>query len=404
MPRADAPRPLKVAYLCDADPRDRNMYSGGNARLFEALQREIPDLHILDPSWGLAEPLRRLLMRLPEPIVLRAKWRIHLLLARVIARHVEKQLKAQHFDAVFAAYSFHSLYQLNLPEHMIAAYTSDATPTVYKQSEIGQSFGSYMQLSRRFDHLILQAEKRVFQAADLLLWPSDWLRRGANDLYHLAPGTSLTVPWGANVPDPGMTEDVPRLERDSPVHILLVGRDWWAKGGPITAEAVRQLRAQGVDARLTVVGCNPPDLNLGDAAEVIPSLDKSIPEELARFTKLFRRSHFLMMPSFESYGFAFCEASAFGLPSLCLEVGGVPVRTGVNGVALPAGTQADGFAAQVHHFLENPSAYDDLRASTRHEYEARLNWSAWAKETAAQIRAAVEQKTGREAVSGRLRP
>ena len=318
-------RPLRIAYLSDADPLDRNLYSGGNARIFDALSNRFGDIDILPLGWGLAEPLRRLVLSLPEPIILRAKWRLHLILSRLIARAVAKQLGRQCYDVLFCAYSFHSLHGLKPPYPITTVFTSDATPTVYKNSEVGQVFSSYFSLSRRFDHLIRRAEADVFGKTDLLLWPSEWLKHEAESWFDLSPDHGQVVPWGANIPDPGGIEIPPRIAPDRPVRILLVGRDWFAKGGPITAEAVHVLRDWGIDARLTVIGCVPPETGLGEALTVNPSLDKSKPEELALFQDLYRQAHFMMMPSFESYGFAFCEASAFGLPALCAKVGGVPV-------------------------------------------------------------------------------
>ncbi|WP_323781238.1 glycosyltransferase family 4 protein [Thalassovita sp.] len=390
MENASSPKsPLRVAYLCDADPRDRNLYSGGNARLFDALSTRFENIHILSQGWGWAEPVRRLVLALPEPIILRAKWRLHLLLSSVIARAVRKELEQQQFDVLFCAYSFHSLYGLKPSYPITTVFTSDATPSVYKHSEIGQAFDSFFSLSRKFDHLIVKAETQVFQSTDLLLWPSNWIKNDAEKWFELTPGHSQVVPWGANFPDPGILSDAPQLVAGNPVRILLVGRDWFAKGGPITAETVQLLRDQGVDARLTVVGCTPPETGLGDALRVYPSLDKSKPDEMKLFQDLYRRAHFMMMPSFESYGFAFCEASAYGLPSLCADVGGVPVYDGINGFALPTDTGPGAYAEIVQEFLAAPERYDALRQSTRREYEERLNWDAWADRTAALIEAAV---------------
>ncbi|MDX1780793.1 MAG: glycosyltransferase family 4 protein [Thalassovita sp.] len=385
-------RPLKIAYLCDADPRDRNLYSGGNARIFDALRSRFSDVHVMPIGWGWAEPVRRLVLAMPEPLILRAKWRLHLLLSRIIARVVAKELKRQRFDVLFCAYSFHALYHLKPPYPITTVFTSDATPTVYKNSEVGQSFDSYLSLSRRFDPLIQRAEAEVFRKTDLLLWPSEWLKEEAEQAFALDPGHGQVVPWGANIADPGGQETLPKLGPGAPVRILLVGRDWFAKGGPITAEAVHFLRDWGIDARLTVVGCTPPETGLGNALSVYPSLDKAKPEELKLFQDQYRQAHFMMMPSFESYGFAFCEASAFGLPSLCARVGGVPVRDGINGFVLPPDAGPLAYAEIVRDYLSAPDQYDALRRSTRREYETRLNWDAWAEKTAALINAAVEKR------------
>ena len=70
----------------------------------------------------------------------------------------------------------------------------------------------------------------------------------------------------------------------------------------------------------------------------------------------------------------FCEASAFGLPSLSYATGGVPdyVRDGVNGACLPVGTPAEGFANAVQEMLQDADRYEALCLSAFNEYATRL--------------------------------
>ncbi len=384
-----SPRRLKIAYLCDHSPLDRNLYSGGNARIYQALRRHVGDVTILPAGWGLAEPLRRLLHASPEAINLRARWRLHLALGRVIAREVHRALRRDRFDVLFTAYSFQSLAGVRPPYPLLRVFTADATPTGYKRSEVGQRFGSFLPAARLIDPLILRAERRIFRAQDLLLWPAEWQRQVARDLYALDDDRSVVVPWGANIDDPGPPGPVP-LAPDGPLRLLFVGRDWFAKGGPLVLELARQLRARGVDARLAVVGTTPP----ADPApwlDIHPSLDKADPAQNATFQALLSQAHFMVMASFESWGFAFCEASAHGLPSLALRTGGVPVRDGINGHALPPGASAEDFAAIIHSYLDAPPRYAALRQSARREYETHLNWNSWARRAGALMQAQLDR-------------
>ncbi|MFU8777548.1 MAG: glycosyltransferase family 4 protein [Roseovarius sp.] len=377
-------QPLRLAYLCDQDPEDHHSYSGGNLRLLAALRAHVGDVTVLGSGWHAAQPARTAIEALPEALTIRARWRAHLMLARIIARGVEAELRAGQYDAVFCAYGFQSLAGLRLPYPMLRVFTSDATPTVYKQSEIGATFGSYLKLSRWLDPQIQKIERAVLQKCDLLLWPSAWLKSEADRLHDLRPERSLIVPWGANVDDPGPPTPVP-LRRDGPVKLLVLGRDWVAKGGPVAFETMQILRAAGHDARLTVIGCIPPEAHCTEHVTVHGHLDKSIPTENAVLTDALRTAHFMVMPSFESYGFAFCEASAYGMPSLCLDVGGVPVRDGVNGHSLAPDRCAEDFAAHILRYIRAPKTYDALRETTRQEYETRLNWRVWGETTRAHL-------------------
>ena len=314
------------------------------------------------------------------------------MLAPLIARKVRKDLGRKQYDVLFAAYSFHALFRVRPPYPMVVAYTSDATPTVYKSSEIGQSFGSFFGPSRWIDPLIKRAETRTFHAADLLFWPSNWMRDGANAEYDLDPKTSLTVPWGANITPPDQIDPPPTIGPDHPLNLLFLGRDWFAKGGPLVMETLSVLRERGIDTRLTVVGCEPPAEVERTHMSVYSSLNKAVPEELTQFQMLFQRAHFMVMASMESYGFAFCEASAYGVPSICSRIGGVPVRDGVNGHAVPLGGSASDFADIIQSYVTDAQRYVALRASSRREYEEHLNWPAWGAEIKAHLVQAIAER------------
>lgn len=385
-------RPLKIGYLCDITPLDPNLYSGGNARMYQALKRHAGEVTILSNSWHLAEPLRRLMHRLPEAINLRLRWRLHLLLGRVIAGGLRREIARGDFDVVFCAYSIQSLAGLGPLHDVVTAFTTDATPTTYKRSIVGQSFGSMFSASRYFDPWIAAREKRILSDADLLLLPTDWLREGIEEAFEITKASMQVIPWGANIGEVAAQATAPALRSDAPIELLFVGRDWHAKGGPVALALRDALVARGHKARLTILGCQPEGMDQSDTIKIVPQLDKSKPEDMAAFEALFRNAHFLINPSFESYGFAYCEASAYGLPSLSYRVGGVPVRDGINGHALPVGSGGDDFAAVVSDYLMSPNAYDALRASSRKEYEDRLNWDAWGKAVATELRRAVDAR------------
>ena len=370
-------RPLKIAYLCDITPLNPNLYSGGNARMYQALVSHGAEVTILSNSWHAAEPLRRLMHALPEALNLRMRWRLHLMLGRLIARGVRRELALGDYDAVFCAYSIQSLAGLGALKGMPVVFTTDATPTTYKQSTVGQSFGSYLSVSRYMDPWIAKQEQRILRDLDVILCPTEWLRDGLEDALDISGAHVHVVPWGANIGFVDALVHETALSANAPVELLFVGRDWFAKGGPIALEVLQRLHARGLDAALTIVGCSPDGLEDARGVTVIEQLDKSVPEQMARFHEVFLRAHFLINPSFESFGFAYCEASAYGLPSLAFRVGGVPVRDRINGHALPLGSSPDAFADVIAEYVANPDAHTALRKTSRTEYETRLNWDVW---------------------------
>lgn len=390
-------RKPKIAYLCDQPPWESWSYSGGNKRIFDSLQKHVGEVVVLDRKWGPVDWVRRAIHAGPESLMLRAGWRTHLLLSRLIARDVQRQLAGRDFDVLFCAYSFHSLCNLVPQRDLLTVFTSDATPTVYKQSEIGSFFGSYWSVSRYLDPLILEAERKVFSSTDLNLWPSEWLKSRADELYDLHPSQSLHVPWGANIAMPDRDKLVWDQPLNGQIRLLLIGRDWFAKGGPLVIEVLDNLLSLGIDAHLTVVGCTPPDEHRREQMTVHEYLSKDDPTEREIFESLLRNAHFFIMPSFESYGFAFAEASAYGLPSLALRIGGVPIREGINGHALPKTATKEDFAEKILFYRQNQENYFNLRASARQLFEEELNWDAWGRNVSEIIGEKLEKKAARAA-------
>ncbi|UTW44884.1 glycosyltransferase family 4 protein [bacterium SCSIO 12696] len=370
-------RRLKVAYLCETDPVHAWAHSGGNQRLFRTIDKHLGDTTYIEYHWGFFQWAKVLIDKLPLKISMRLRFRVHLLLSRFVSRRTASELRKGNYDVVFCTYSFYCLANLRLPHPSLLVFSSDATYTVYKNSEIGAAFGSYLSLSRKFDSYIYKLEKRVYQNVDLALWPSAWLKNNADKLYGLSNSHSYMLPWGANVEDPGQPVFPEAADISEQVNLLFVGRDWFHKGGPLVIEVLNLLLEREQDAHLTIVGCNPPELLNHENVTIHPYLDKAAPEQLAIFQRLFSRSHFFVMPSYESYGFAFCEASAYGLPILCIDVGGVPVEQGVNGFRLPIDAGSESFVDKVLYYKNNIDAYLKLRQTSREYYKDFLNWDAW---------------------------
>lgn len=372
-----AKKRLKIAYLCETSPVHEWGHSGGNTRIYNSVQKHLGEVTILNNGWGLLEPIRFLINKLPLGISMRLRFRVHILLGPLIARKVAKELKKDEFDVLFCSYSFFCLSGLKLPYPLTTVFTSDATYTAYKFSEVGSRFENHFSLSRLLDPLIRSAEQKVYSQTDLVLWPSQWIKDTSDSLYGLTDDRSHMVHWGANIFPPELDDLRLNNPIDGEIQMLLVGRDWFPKGGPMVFELLKSLIDKGIKAHLTVVGCTPPDFHMHENMTIYPHLDKSIPEECEKFISLYKDSHFFVMPSYEAYGFAFCEASAYGLPALCLRVGGVPVKDGSNGHTLPASSTAEDFANKIESYIHNQELYLQLRRTTRSYYEENLNWDAW---------------------------
>jgi glycosyltransferase involved in cell wall biosynthesis len=234
-----------------------------------------------------------------------------------------------------------------------------------------------------------EIEQRALERAALVVYPSEWAADSARDAYGVAPEKVRVFPYGANldlVPDRALLEGAKSTDR---CRLAFLGVDWERKGGAIAHEAVATLREDGIDARLTVVGCTPPERFAAPWMKVIPHIDKSDPEGAARLASLLLRANFLILPTRrECFGIVFCEASAHGAPSIATDTGGVAgaVTPGENGLLLPLEASGREYAARIRELLEDPQRYAAMVERTREAYETRLNWTAWAHRLAEHVR------------------
>ena len=99
-------------------------------------------------------------------------------------------------------------------------------------------------------------------------------------------------------------------------------------------------------------------------------------------------SHFLIVPSLgECYGLVFCEACAFGVPSISHAIGGIPtiIKNDINGFLFNLGTKACDFADKILSIWQNGDEYQNLCLKARKEYDERLNWNVAGKRLTAII-------------------
>lgn len=148
-------------------------------------------------------------------------------------------------------------------------------------------------------------------------------------------------------------------------------------------DTYRKLKSDGFQCTLTIIGSVPQEIFDDDdgGLVVIPFLDKSKSEHLTKLCNILKDAHFLVLPTeFDAFGIVFCEASAYGVPSIAADVGGVsqPIREGKNGFLLSPNATAEDYARKIKSVFGNKEKYITLRKSSRREYETRLNWNVWA--------------------------
>ena len=147
-------------------------------------------------------------------------------------------------------------------------------------------------------------------------------------------------------------------------------------------EVAYLLQQMGYPVELTIVGCIPPVKNLPSFVKNIPYISKQSEEGRKQIDQLLCESHFIIVPSrAEAFGIVFCEASAFGVPSLTTYVGGIStaVKHGFNGLTFSLEATAKEYCEQITHLFDHYHEYEELALSSFNEYSVRLNWDASVK-------------------------
>ncbi len=233
-----------------------------------------------------------------------------------------------------------------------------------------------------------RVERWAMHRADRLIFPSEWVCRSAVEDYGADPAKARVVRWGASLTVTPTREEALARDNSGECHLLMLGVAWGRKGGAIAFEAFEELLRRGVDCRLTVCGCVPPPEFAHPRMEVIPFLNKNSEQDRVRFHELMLSTHFLVLPTrAECYGVVFCEASAYGIPSLATDTGGVSsaIEEGENGFLFPPEARGAAYADRIESVWRG-GGYAELVRSSRDRYERLLNWPAWAEEVAEAIK------------------
>ena len=239
-------------------------------------------------------------------------------------------------------------------------------------------------ISERHKTQYHKMEQQALDKVRFAVFRSEWAASTALDNYNVDAAKIRVVPTGANLEvRVGRTEaDIAAMIDARPkdrLKMLFVAGEWYNKRGDLAVNVAGVLNDRGLDTTLDIVGPVPESTaaNLPEFVTHHGAIDKSVPGGLERIKGLFAGSHVLIMPSYaECQGIQYCEASAFGVPSLGTNVGGVSsvVTDGVNGKLFDRDAPAEQYALYLESLFRDRDRYDRLCRSSFQEYVKRLNW------------------------------
>lgn len=371
---------LKIGFVHRFDARDIRSWSGIFFFMARALEAHVGEVVYLGPDESSGTKfiidntarVNRFWQRLTGKFLATDKNRV---LAKRLARFFERRIKESPCDILFAPVAAVEIAFLKTDLPII--YYSDITwnqivdyyPEFSGVSPFGRSEGQ-------------QIETLAIQRANASAYPSDWAVESACEDYASPRDSTFKVSFGANLNEPPARAATINRSIDGTVNLLLVGVDWGRKGGPIALECLISLLERGVDAQLTVLGCKPPAEVHHPRLFVTPFLSKHDAEQRKQIAQLFLNAHFMLLPTrADATPIVTCEASAFGLPTLATNTGGLQgsITGGVNGFLLPENARGDAYADKIIDVIANPDEYRALVISTRNEFETHLNWDAWGR-------------------------
>jgi glycosyltransferase involved in cell wall biosynthesis len=380
---------MKIAYVTYANPDDHRSWSGLTYFMRRSLELAGLEVEVIG---SMPFPVRFWPERFVREVAERGFgarrliWTYDPRVIRWNSRKIERRLRASKAQAIFSPGSMVlSLVNTSLPVY----FWSDATflrMVDYYFPAVGLTQRT-LRDGERMEYAAILKAKHAFYA-------SDWAARSAVENYYAPERKVHVVPMGANLMVEPTSDEVERWIESRPARpcrFCLIGVDWTRKGADLAIQVVEQLRRDGLESELTILGCKPPaGTELPPWVHTLGYMRNFTEHGRGTIRRILAESHFLLVPSrAECFGLVFSEASAHGVPSLASDTGGIgtAVRNGINGyrVALDA-EFVPRMAAQVIEIMKDPGRYQALARSSFNEFATRLNWKTSGKK----IRAVME--------------
>ncbi len=367
---------LRIALITALDVFDQRSWSGTFYYMTRSLQKHCGDVTVLGPMDAPREMFTGMLLDKCVKLLLKKSFafRHTFSVSKRYAQIASERLARHPFDVIIALSGATELAFLQT--HTPTVLIEDANFALLR--DYHADFSSLLESSVYQLHTI---QARGISQANLLLYATQWAARSAIEHYAADERKIRIIPFGANLEQiPTRERVLARRKNTDCCKLLFVGVDWEKKGAAIALDALIRLRQLGVSAELTVCGCVPPKNVNHPNIKVIPFLNKNDSWQRRQLEMLYMQSDFFILPTrSECFGIVFCEASAFGLPSIATRTGGVSevIQDGVNGFTLPYDALGNAYAEVIARLYHDTPAYNRLVQTSRQRFETRLNWDTW---------------------------
>ncbi len=365
--------PLKIGYLSSENPENKRVWSGTHHSVYKNIST-LGDIEVLGPY---QPKLRLFLVKFLNQIYLRIfrkrfSYRHSVFISKGYAKYFSEKLEGKNFDFIVAPAASAEISFLETKIPII--YITDGTFSSCLNYH--ESLKNLTQKSIVEGNLI---EQQAIQKSKYVIVSSEWAQKSVLNDYKANPEKVKLIPFGANFDLlPAKNEinySVPEQWK-----ILFVGVYWENKGGEIAFNAFKLLLEKGMNVSLTVLGCTPPAEFKRPKMTVIPFIDKNDLKGQEKLNQIYKEHHFLILPTrFDCTPIVINEASAFGIPCLVSNTGGVAghLKENKNGYLIDYNDKGEGYATKIEYLIQHPEEYISLRKQTRELYDNSLNWDVW---------------------------
>ena len=225
-----------------------------------------------------------------------------------------------------------------------------------------------------------ELELKAARNASINIYASNWARNSGIKEYKIHSSKAKVIPFGANL-SYADTDNISNIDKNDRINIIFSGVDWKRKGGELAVNACEKLVEDGYDVRLTIVGIKDLDYREKglDFIDYLGFLDKEDETQYLKYLDAWRKADILLLPTrAECAGIVFNEASAFGVPSLSVDTGGVAdyVKNNINGYRMPLSANGEDFALKIEEWIKEDKL-STLSKGAKKIYKSRNNWRTW---------------------------
>lgn len=358
----------KIAYILTQDPRDKRSWSGICYSCLQQLEKHFDvETFVFQPTW-----LEHKIIMVEKVVARlrgqRVQYPFFTWYAKRVGTRVNQALQGKNYDAIFMIGS------------VVGAYIKTDTPIVYYTDANYHQMVDYYWKNTTARNIREgnDIQKRSLKNNTVNLFASDWAKQDAVDFYGIPEEKCVVGHFGANV-------DTANFHKAEPekgiVNLLFVGVEWQRKGGDVAVECVRQLNKLSKDRKyiLHLVGIKPPYEIKDDYIKVYGFLNRNIPEQQDLMIHLREIADFFVLPTrAECAGIVFCESSAYGIPSITYDTGGIGsyIVNGENGYRLPMTANGKDFADKILDILSDGNKLAYMKQKAVEMYNDHMNWDA----------------------------